>query len=183
MATAPSLSFAPPFSCSAIMQFFATLVTVALAASSALAQLTVNTPILPGNQPTAQALHDFGQVTGNSITWTVNIAAGTSIGLTLRDSTGSTAQSAPFTINAGSKCFVFLEFCSSRLISLSAADSSCVGKDPSSSGSPSTAGNTSPAPSSPAATTAPTTTAPGATTTPTTPAPGTTTPQTTAAAA
>ncbi|KAG6908547.1 hypothetical protein DXG01_004180 [Tephrocybe rancida] len=180
------------------MKFFATLATIALAASRTLAQgqLTINTPanpvvcqpllltwsggtepyflvrtlrslrekkfdtILPGNQPGAQALHDFGQVSGNSLTWIVNIAAGTSIGLTLRDSTGNTAQSAAFAINAGT-------------------NTDCVGKDPSTSGAPTTAGNTT---SGPAGSTTPTTPA-GTTTTPTTPAiPATTAPATTAPA-
>ncbi|KAH7220450.1 uncharacterized protein BKA55DRAFT_216884 [Fusarium redolens] len=54
--------------------------------------------ILPGNQPSAAALQDFGQVTGNSLIWTVNFAPGISLSFTLRDSTGATAQSAPFTI-------------------------------------------------------------------------------------
>ncbi|KAG5642584.1 hypothetical protein DXG03_002535 [Asterophora parasitica] len=151
----------------AMKSVFATLAVIGLAASSAFAQgqLTINTPILPGNQPGAPALQSFGQVEGTSLTWTVNIAAGTSIGLTLRDSTGNTAQSAPFTVNAG-------------------GDTSCVGKDPTSSGPAptgvpsSSAGETSatPAPSSSAT---PTTAAPP--TTPTAPtAPATTAPATTA---
>jgi hypothetical protein len=70
-----------------------------LAASAAAQQLTINTPlsvvvcqplliswsggtppyflsVLPGNQPTAAALLDFGTQTGTSLTWTVNITAG-----------------------------------------------------------------------------------------------------------
>ncbi|RDB25771.1 Protein disulfide-isomerase erp38 [Hypsizygus marmoreus] len=144
---------------------FAPLAAVALLATSALAQLTINTPIgpvvcqpllltwsggtppyflnrllfialhafsiLPGSQPGASPLIDLGVQNGNSYTWTVNIAAGTSIGLTLRDSTGTTANSAPFTINSGS-------------------DSSCVGKDPTSSGGSSeTSSETSSGTSSP----------------------------------
>ncbi|KAF9223399.1 hypothetical protein BS17DRAFT_706072 [Gyrodon lividus] len=57
--------------------------------------------ILPGGSPTAAALENLGQQNGSSVTWTCNIAAGVSLGLTLRDSTGAVAQSAPFTINPG----------------------------------------------------------------------------------
>ncbi|KZP23822.1 hypothetical protein FIBSPDRAFT_1042667, partial [Athelia psychrophila] len=107
------------------MQSFAVL---ALFVASALGQaLTINTPsnvveceptllnwtggvppyflsIQPGNQPSAAALESLGTQTGNSYTWSTDIAAGTSIGLSIRDSTGATAQSAAFTINAGCKC-------------------------------------------------------------------------------
>ncbi|KIJ14338.1 hypothetical protein PAXINDRAFT_12987 [Paxillus involutus ATCC 200175] len=58
--------------------------------------------ILPGGSPTAAALENLGQQNGTSVTWTCNIQAGVSLGLTLRDSTGATAQSAPFTVNPGS---------------------------------------------------------------------------------
>lgn len=79
--------------------------------------------VQPGNQPGAAALVDLGQQQGNSFTWTVNIAAGmclpsysfyfrlsivivgTSVGLSVRDSTGNIANSAPFNINAGSAYF------------------------------------------------------------------------------
>ncbi|KAF9475386.1 hypothetical protein BDN70DRAFT_883749 [Pholiota conissans] len=105
---------------------FATAAAAAvLLAGNALAQLTVNTPgpavvcqplliswtggtppyflsVLPGNQPTAAALIDFGQQTGTQLTWTVNITAGTSLGLNLRDSTGTLAQSGVFTVQASS---------------------------------------------------------------------------------
>jgi hypothetical protein len=110
------------------------IATTLLAAASTYAQnsFTVNTPanavvcqpvlvswqggqspyylsVLPGNTPSGQALENLGTFNGTTFTWTVNIAAGTSIDLTVRDSSGQTAQTAPFTINAGS-------------------DSSCVGK-------------------------------------------------------
>ncbi|KAI9304199.1 hypothetical protein BJ944DRAFT_164039, partial [Cunninghamella echinulata] len=55
----------------------------------------------PGNEPDAPAIVNFGQQNGTSLTWNVNVKAGTSVGLTIRDSTGVTAQSAPFEINAG----------------------------------------------------------------------------------
>jgi len=54
--------------------------------------------ILPGGQPSATPIIDFGQQNSTSITWLVNIPSGTSVGLTLRDSTGALAQSAPFNI-------------------------------------------------------------------------------------
>ena len=56
--------------------------------------------LLPGGQPSATPLVDFGRQNGTSLTWTVNQPAGTSLGLTLRDSTGKVAQSAPFTVTA-----------------------------------------------------------------------------------
>ncbi|KAG9089115.1 hypothetical protein FRC06_001713 [Ceratobasidium sp. 370] len=82
--------------------------------------------IIPGGQPGAAALKDFGQQTGNSLTWNVDIPAGTSITLQLRDSTGVVAYSAPTTI-------------------LNSSDSSCLGQNPSGSGSPTA---TAPGPSS-----------------------------------
>ncbi|KAG6842309.1 hypothetical protein C0991_010597 [Blastosporella zonata] len=149
------------------MKFFATALSAAFAVSGALAQLTINTPILPGNQPTAQALLSFDQTSATSLTWTVNIAAGTSIGLDIRDSTGTVAQSAAFTVNPGT-------------------DSSCVGQNPSSTSSTATAGNTSPATTSAAATTtstsATTTTAPATTAPTTTAAPTTSVTHTTTSA-
>ncbi|CAE6505282.1 unnamed protein product [Rhizoctonia solani] len=58
---------------------------------------SANTPvfisIIPGGQAGAAALQDFGQQTGTSLTWTANIAAGTSITFQLRDSTGAVAFS------------------------------------------------------------------------------------------
>ncbi|KAG6827455.1 hypothetical protein H0H92_011723 [Tricholoma furcatifolium] len=127
------------------MKFLATLTTVAVAAGTALAQFQINTPIEPGNEPSAAALESFSDLTGTSLTWTVNIAAGTSIGLTLTDSTGAIAQSAAFTINPGS-------------------NSTCVGQSASTTAA-STAGNTTPASSTGAATTAGATTAAGTTAT------------------
>jgi hypothetical protein len=156
---------------------FASLAAAAVFATSALAQLTINTPsnpvvcqpllitwsggtppyylsILPGNQPTAQALENFPTQTGTSLTWTVNIAVGTSIGFHIVDSTGASQDSAPFSILTG-------------------ADTSCVGKNPSSSGgASSTESGTGAATTSAVVTTtsapathAATTTAPGVTTT------------------
>ncbi|KAJ3565329.1 hypothetical protein NP233_g7703 [Leucocoprinus birnbaumii] len=96
------------------MKFFAVSV---LAAVGAFAQsLVINTPanavllsfcsplnvisVLPGVKPTGTPLENLGTFTGDSFTWNVDIAAGTSIGLTLKDSTGAIAQSAPFTIQS-----------------------------------------------------------------------------------
>ncbi|KAG2147561.1 hypothetical protein DEU56DRAFT_784643 [Suillus clintonianus] len=101
---------------------------LALFIAGALAQFTINTPanvvecqptllawsggtapyflsILPGATPNGVALENLGQQNSTSVTWVCNIASGTSIGLTLRDSTGLTAQSAPFTVNPGCACF------------------------------------------------------------------------------
>jgi len=80
--------------------------------------------VLPGNTPSGQALENLGTFNGTSFTWTVNIAAGTQLDLTLRDSSGLIAQSAPFTINPGS-------------------DSSCVGNAVSGSAGTGTAAATS----------------------------------------
>ncbi|KAG5637162.1 hypothetical protein H0H81_005565 [Sphagnurus paluster] len=108
--------------------------------------------ILPGNQPGAAALQTFPSSSATSLTWNVNIAVGTSIGLSLRDSTGAVAQSAPFTINPGS-------------------DTSCVGKPESSGSEAPTAGQTSGSGSSTPASSpsTPATTPASPTPTPTTP--------------
>lgn len=59
--------------------------------------------ILPGGQPGATPLADFGQQTGNSFTWSpVNIPAGTQITCQLRDATGAVVYSAPVTIHPSS---------------------------------------------------------------------------------
>jgi hypothetical protein len=164
---------------------FVGLVTTSLFVAGALAQaLTINTPpdaveceptlltwsggtppyflsVTPGATPDGTALEDLGQQNGTSFSWNTNIAAGTSVDLTLRDNTGAIAQSAPFTIQAG-------------------ATTACVGL-PQSSGA---AGPTAPAATGPAATgpaaTPPTT--PTGTTPAGTPPPGTTNPSTGTAA-
>ncbi|TFK75238.1 hypothetical protein BDN72DRAFT_758202 [Pluteus cervinus] len=103
------------------MTAFARLATLAVMAIGALAQsFTINTPtnvvvcqpillswtggvgaIHDGNNPSAAAIEDLGPQNGTSFTWIVNVAAGTSIGLALRDSTGQSVQSASFTVNPG----------------------------------------------------------------------------------
>ncbi|KAG2074261.1 hypothetical protein BDR04DRAFT_1008721 [Suillus decipiens] len=65
----------------------------------------VITSVLPGATPNGVALENLGQQNGTSVTWICNIASGQSIGLTLRDSSGSIAQTAPFTVNPGCTCF------------------------------------------------------------------------------
>jgi len=54
-----------------------------------------------GNNPTGAAIEDLGTQDGTSFTWTVKQAAGTSLGLSLRDSTGAVVQSAVFTVDSG----------------------------------------------------------------------------------
>ncbi|KAF9048702.1 hypothetical protein BJ165DRAFT_1461866 [Panaeolus papilionaceus] len=51
--------------------------------------------VLPGNQPSAAPLVDFGQVSGNSLSWTVNVT-NPELGINLRDSSGLLSQSAAF---------------------------------------------------------------------------------------
>ncbi|KAH8104257.1 hypothetical protein DFH11DRAFT_163642 [Phellopilus nigrolimitatus] len=58
--------------------------------------------VLPGGELSATPLEDLGEKEGTSLSWLVNIAAGTSVGLKLSDSTGAVAQSAPFTIQSSS---------------------------------------------------------------------------------
>ncbi|KAF9467061.1 hypothetical protein BDZ94DRAFT_1233249 [Collybia nuda] len=110
-----------------IMKFSQILAPLSMAAALAtgtLAQFVVNTPsnavvcqpvlltwtggeapyfleITPANKPSGPALRDLGIQTGTQFTWIVDIAAGTAVGIFLRDSTGAIVQSAPFTINAG----------------------------------------------------------------------------------
>ncbi|KAF8183950.1 hypothetical protein BJ912DRAFT_975675 [Pholiota molesta] len=154
---------------------FAPAAAALLLAGNALAQqLTINTPgpavvcqpllftwtggtppyflsIVPGNQPSAAALINFGQTTDLSQRWVVNITAGTTLGLNLRDNTGIVAQSGTFTTQASS-------------------DTSCLtGGGSTTSGSSSSGGSTTSAATTPPATTPPTNTP----TAPITTAPGT----------
>jgi hypothetical protein len=101
------------------------IISAALFVAGVSAQLTVNTPVNvvsctalqitfsggtppyilsvhPGATPNDPALATFSNVTGSPFSWTaVNFASGTSLDLTIRDSTGATAQSAPFTVQSG----------------------------------------------------------------------------------
>jgi len=58
--------------------------------------------VFPGDQPNGTPLLDFGQQTGNSFRWIVNITAGQNIGFTIRDNNGVVKQSAPFPLIASS---------------------------------------------------------------------------------
>ncbi|KAJ7781133.1 hypothetical protein B0H16DRAFT_608294 [Mycena metata] len=69
--------------------------------------------IIPGGDTSASALETFASTSDTSLTWTVDIAAGTSIAVQLKDSTGTIAYSDAVTIQSGS-------------------DTSCVGTDSSS---------------------------------------------------
>lgn len=53
---------------------------------------------IPGGQPTAAALKDFGQQTGNQLTWNVDLPAGTSVTIRITDSTGGTNYNSAVTI-------------------------------------------------------------------------------------
>ncbi|KAF5359293.1 hypothetical protein D9756_003416 [Leucocoprinus leucothites] len=146
-----------------------TLLSLLLAAGALAQQMTINTPsaaptlslanlfywagmeellltscVLPGSDPSGQALVNFPQQNGTSVTWLVNIQAGTSIGLTLRDNTGLTAQSAAFTVNPGSDTS-----CLSQTLSASggtAAPPAQTGGGATTANSPTAGGNTTPAP-------------------------------------
>ncbi|OCF60556.1 hypothetical protein L486_00191 [Kwoniella mangroviensis CBS 10435] len=102
------------------------LLTLGALATSALgADLTISTPasliqcqpallswtggtapyylaVIPGGEPSAAALQDLGEQQGNSLTWTVNIASGTSITLKVTDSTGVVNYNQAVTVQAGS---------------------------------------------------------------------------------
>ncbi|WVF66007.1 hypothetical protein IAT40_000745 [Kwoniella sp. CBS 6097] len=59
--------------------------------------------VIPGGQSSAAALATIGDsITSSPVTWTVNLAAGTSITLKLTDATGAIQYSSPITIQAGS---------------------------------------------------------------------------------
>ncbi|CAE6429678.1 unnamed protein product [Rhizoctonia solani] len=58
--------------------------------------------IIPGGQPGAAALIDFGAQNSSSLTWNVDMAAGSSITFQVRDATGAVAYSAPVTVQTSS---------------------------------------------------------------------------------
>ncbi|KAK4689077.1 hypothetical protein P7C73_g1046, partial [Tremellales sp. Uapishka_1] len=58
--------------------------------------------VIPGGQSSAAALKDFGHQTGTSLTWTVDIASGTSVTVKVTDSTGTINYDQAVTIQAGS---------------------------------------------------------------------------------
>ncbi|KAJ6460755.1 hypothetical protein C8R47DRAFT_1327628 [Mycena vitilis] len=144
---------------------FAPLLVVASFAGVALSQLTIITPSAPVEcQPTlitwsggtppyfltcvtfvndaddqATILVNFGTLSNNSLTWTINQPAGTNCQLFIKDSTGAPQNSAPFSVSAGST-------------SCLGGGSSSGGSAPSSSGS---VGASAPASSSKASSTPP----------------------------
>lgn len=100
--------------------FFAAAASAALAA----AQLRIETPtnlvvcqpallswgggtppyfpaVIPGGQPSAASLKDFPETSGTSLTWNVDLAAGTEVSLRLTDSTGAVNYAERVTIRAG----------------------------------------------------------------------------------
>jgi len=99
------------------------VIALLIAASTALAQFTINTPpapvqcqpllvswmggvppyfltIYPGGDPQGTPLETFPEISGTSATWFCNLQANTQIGFNLRDSTGTLVQSAAVLINA-----------------------------------------------------------------------------------
>lgn len=75
--------------------------------------------VLPGGQPSATPLVQFPVQNGNSYTWTVNLPAGSSYSLQIRDSTGAVNYSSELPVQAGT-------------------DTSCIGQSASGSGSSTT---------------------------------------------
>ncbi|OSD06310.1 hypothetical protein PYCCODRAFT_1431320 [Trametes coccinea BRFM310] len=57
--------------------------------------------LVPGGQPMAPAIKQFPAQNGNVMTWTVDLAAGTSFSSSLRDSSGTQAFSDIQTVQAG----------------------------------------------------------------------------------
>lgn len=58
--------------------------------------------VLPGGQSTAAALEQFPQQSGNTYTWTVDLASGQDVTFSIRDSTGLVNYSAQLPIQSGS---------------------------------------------------------------------------------
>jgi hypothetical protein len=104
------------------MKAFTALTSVVLLATSVVGQLTINTPAsnsviecepsaitwTGGTPPyflvitsSGAAIDTFPATNATSYDWNTNVPANTPLGLTIKDSTGTTAQSAPFTVNAG----------------------------------------------------------------------------------
>ncbi|KJA17028.1 hypothetical protein HYPSUDRAFT_206584 [Hypholoma sublateritium FD-334 SS-4] len=59
-------------------------------------------PILADGRPGGAPLVNLGEERGNSVIWVATLVPGTNAFLNLEDSTGSLAQSATFTVSAGS---------------------------------------------------------------------------------
>ncbi|KAI5982684.1 hypothetical protein EDC04DRAFT_2874336 [Pisolithus marmoratus] len=103
------------------MKFITLIATLVAAVPAVLAQLTINTPpnvptqltwsggqapyylsLVPGGQPTATPIEQFPNQNGTSYTWMVDLQAGTTFNIALKDSTGLTAYSDIITVQAGS---------------------------------------------------------------------------------
>ncbi|GAA5912510.1 hypothetical protein JCM5296_000400 [Sporobolomyces johnsonii] len=153
------------------MRTVSTVFVTLAAAASAMAQATlqINTPtalytcepylvswsggtapyyvrVVPGGELAGTPLGylDSQPTTDTSYTWTVNIAADTSITLTITDSTGSTQATAPVTIQAGSSTSCIGSSSSSAVASSSAASSSAASSSAaSSSAAPATTASSS----------------------------------------
>ena len=65
--------------------------------------LTFFIRIIPGGEPGAAPIVNLGEIDGDSVEWDTNVAAGTSVQVEVRDSTGETVFSAPFTIQNSGK--------------------------------------------------------------------------------
>ncbi|KAF5327603.1 hypothetical protein D9619_004803 [Psilocybe cf. subviscida] len=113
-------------------------------------------------EPSAAALVDLGQQSGNSVTWLANLGVGIGAFLNLRDNTGAIAQSGTFTVQTGSNTT-----CVGQPASLSAGPGATPAPAPSPAPGPSpapSAGSPSPSAGSPsggAASTTPKNTATG----------------------
>ncbi|KAH9912808.1 uncharacterized protein B0H18DRAFT_1210134 [Fomitopsis serialis] len=108
------------------MKYFASLAAFAAVVPALVSGLTVNTittgvnecePVLftwnggvapyflslvPNKDTSAAAIKNFGQISGTSYTWTVDLAQGTSFTTVLKDSTGANALSDQQTVASGS---------------------------------------------------------------------------------
>jgi hypothetical protein len=58
--------------------------------------------VIRGGQAHEDPLRDFGEISTQALTWSVDVPIGTSITLKLTDSTGETVYSSPVTAVAGS---------------------------------------------------------------------------------
>ncbi|KAG6877799.1 hypothetical protein C0993_003773 [Termitomyces sp. T159_Od127] len=74
---------------------------VSLSESRGMEGLLLTSRLLPGSQPNGQPVLEFPPTSDQTLTWVANMTVGTSLGITIRDSTGTLAQSAPFTIMNG----------------------------------------------------------------------------------
>ncbi|KAL1740221.1 hypothetical protein HDZ31DRAFT_47919 [Schizophyllum fasciatum] len=94
--------------------------------------------ILPGDNPSGSPLKQFNIESGSSYSWSTDIQGGTSIGLTLKDSTGKTVQSAPVTIENSCNAATTTTAASSTVTSPASSSSSSASRSSSSSSRSST---------------------------------------------